>query len=177
MYAGNASGQLLEPFGAANEMPVFAFRKVIVDGIYPIGGGKHLRIRFKKAGLSFYAVYFGMTEEDFPYNVGDIVDVAATCEVNEFNGENRVSVKIRDVRPSSLSQERLFCGNLIYDGYKRGEQIPGEDVPERGDIAVITAISAATAHSAASLTCCSEELPEKTRTAPWIPAKCAFALI
>ena len=132
-----SSLQLLEPFGAANEMPVFAFRKVIVDGIYPIGGGKHLRIRFKKAGLSFYAVYFGMTEEDFPYNVGDIVDVAATCEVNEFNGENRVSVKIRDVRPSSLSQERLFCGNLIYDGYKRGEQIPGEDVPERGDIAVI----------------------------------------
>ena len=132
-----ASLRLLEPFGAANEMPVFAFRKVIVDGIYPIGSGKHLRIRFKKAGLSFYAVYFGMTESEFPYKAGDIVDVAATCEVEEYNGENRISVKIRDVRPSSLSQEKLFSGNLIYDGYKRGEKIPTEDVPERSDIAVI----------------------------------------
>ena len=132
-----ASLKLLEPFGAANEMPVFAFRKVIVDGIYPIGGGKHLRIKFKKAGLSFYAVYFGMTEEEFPYNIGDIVDAAATCELNEFNGETRVSVKIRDIRPSSLSQEKLFCENLLYDGYKRGEDIPPEDIPERSDIAVI----------------------------------------
>lgn len=132
-----ASLKLLEPFGAANEMPVFAFRKVIVDGIYPIGSGKHLRIKFKKAGLSFYAVYFGMTEEEFPYNIGDIVDAAATCELNEFNGETRVSVKIRDIRPSSLSQEKLFCGNLLYDGYKRGEDIPPEDIPERSDIAVI----------------------------------------
>ena len=132
-----SSLQLLEPFGAANEMPVFAFRKVIVDGIYPIGNGRHLRIKFKKAGLSFFAVYFGMTEEEFPYKLEDIVDVAATCEPDEYNGEARVSVKVRDIRPSSLSQEKLFCGNLYYDGYKRGEEIPEDDIPERGDIAVI----------------------------------------
>lgn len=132
-----SSLQILEPFGAANEMPVFAFRKVIVDGIYPIGNGKHLRIKFKKAGLFFYAVYFGITEEEFPYGIGDIVDVAATCEINEYNGETRTSVKIRDIRPSSLSQEKLFCGNLLYDGYKRGEGVPEDDIPERGDIAVI----------------------------------------
>lgn len=132
-----SSLQLLEPFGAANEMPVFAFRKVIVDGIYPIGNGRHLRIKFKKAGLSFFAVYFGMTEEEFPYKPEDIVDVAATCEPDEYNGEARVSVRVRDIRPSSLSQEKLFCGNLYYDGYKRGEEIPEDDIPERGDIAVI----------------------------------------
>ena len=129
--------RLLEPFGASNEMPVFAFRKVMLDGIYPIGNGKHLRLRFKKAGMVFYMVYFGMTEEDFPYNIGEIVDVAATCEVNEYNGEERVSVKIRDIRPSSLSQERLFSGNLSYDGYKRGEPIREEEIPERSDMAEI----------------------------------------
>ena len=129
--------RLLEPFGASNEIPVFAFRKVMLDGIYPIGNGKHLRLRFKKAGMVFYMVYFGMAEEDFPYNIGEIVDVAATCEVNEYNGEERVSVKIRDIRPSSLSQERLFSGNLSYDGYKRGEPIREEEIPERSDMAEI----------------------------------------
>ena len=128
---------LLEPFGASNEMPVFAFRKVMLDGIYPIGNGKHLRLRFKKAGMVFYMVYFGMPEEEFPYNIGEIVDVAATCEVNEYNGEERVSVKIRDIRPSSLSQERLFSGNLSYDGYKRGEPVLEDEIPERNDMAEI----------------------------------------
>ena len=132
-----ASLELMEPFGAENETPVFAFRKVLVDGIYPIGSGKHLRLRFKKAGMNFYAVWFGMTEEEFPYKIGEIVDVAATCELSEYNGEERVSVKIRDVRPSSLSQERLFGGNLIYDGYKRGEPVPEEDIPDRNDLAVV----------------------------------------
>ena len=132
-----ASLELMEPFGAANETPVCAFRKVLVDGIYPIGSGKHLRLRFKKAGMNFYAVWFGMTEEEFPYKIGEIVDVAATCELSEYNGEERVSVKIRDVRPSSLSQEKLFGGNLIYDGYKRGEPVPEEDIPDRNDLAVV----------------------------------------
>lgn len=132
-----SSLRLLEPFGASNETPVFAFRKVIVDGIYPIGNGKHLKIKFKKAGMSFFAVYFGVTEEEFPYNIGEIVDVAAVCEINEYNGEEKVSVRIKDIRPSSLSQEKLFCGNLLYDCYKRGEKIPLEDVPVRNDCALI----------------------------------------
>lgn len=127
--------RILEPFGAANEVPVFAFRKVMLDGIYPIGSGRHLRLRFKKAGMVFYMVYFGMTEVDFPYQVGEIVDVAATCEVSDFNGEERTTVKIRDIRPSSLSQERLFQGNLIYDGFRRGEPIPEGESPERNDLA------------------------------------------
>ncbi len=132
-----SSLRLMEPFGASNETPIFAFRKVMVDGIYPIGNGKHLRLRLKKAGMIFYAVWFGVGEEEFPYRIGEIVDVAATCEVSEYNGEERVSVKIKDVRPSSLSQEKLFCGNLIYDGYKRGEPVPGEDIPGRNDLAVV----------------------------------------
>lgn len=136
---------LLEPFGASNEVPVFAFRKVMVDGIFPIGNGKHLRIRFKKAGMVFYAVYFGIGPEEFPYAQGEIVDVAATCEVNEFGGEKRISVKIRDVRPSSLSQEKLFNGNLIYDGFKRGEPVPEEDIPERNDLALVYRYIRATA--------------------------------
>lgn len=129
--------ELLEPFGASNEVPVFAFRKVIIESIFAIGNGKHLRIKFKKAGMSFFAVYFGMSEEQFPFFEGDMVDVAATCEISPYNGEDRVSVKIRDIRPSSLSQEKLFSGNLLYDSYKRGEMLPFEEIPERNDFAAV----------------------------------------
>lgn len=128
---------LLEPFGAMNEMPVFAFRKVIIDGVYPIGNGKHIRLKIRKAGITFYAVYFGISAEEFPFEIGETVDIAATCEINEYNGEQRISVKIKDVRPSSLSQEKLFCGNLMYDCYKRGEPVQEENIPERNDIAVL----------------------------------------
>ncbi len=129
--------RMLEPFGCKNEMPLFAFRKVILDGIYSIGNGKHVRLRLKKAGLTFYAVWFGVPQEEFPYRVGETVDIAASCEVGEYNGEARVSVKIRDVRPSSLSQERLFSGNLAYDGFLRGEPVAEEDIPARPDFALV----------------------------------------
>jgi len=128
---------MLEPFGSKNEVPLFAFRKVIIDGIYPVGGGRHVRLKLKKAGITFYAVYFGMAAEDFPYSIGEIVDIAATAEINEYAGEQRVTVKVRDVRPSSLSQERLFNGSLDYDGYRRGEPVPEDSVPGRPDFAVV----------------------------------------
>ncbi len=128
---------LLEPFGSKNEVPLFAFRKVIIDGIYPIGGGKHVRLRLKKAGITFYAVYFGVPAEELPYSMGEIVDIAATAEINEYGGEKRVAVKVRDMRPSSLSQERLFSGSLCYDGYRRGEAVPEDSVPERADFAMV----------------------------------------
>ncbi|HQQ90194.1 MAG TPA: DHHA1 domain-containing protein, partial [Oscillospiraceae bacterium] len=132
-----AALHLLEPFGCKNEMPLFAFRKVIIDGIYAIGNGKHIRLRLKKAGLTFYAVWFGVSQEDFPYKVGETVDIAASCDVGDYNGEARVSVKIRDVRPSSLCQERLFGGNLAYDGFRRGEPVPEEEIPARPDFALV----------------------------------------
>ena len=53
-----SSLKLLEPVGASNEVPVFAFRKVLVDGIYPIGNGKHLRLRFKKSRNGFLCGLF-----------------------------------------------------------------------------------------------------------------------
>lgn len=128
---------LLEPFGCKNETPVFAFRKVIIDGVYPIGNGKHIRIKLKKAGMVFYAVYFGVSAEDFPYSIGEIVDLAATAEINEYNGETKVSIKVRDIRPSSLSQERLFNGMLTYDACKRGEPLSESSIPDRGDFAKV----------------------------------------
>ncbi len=130
---------VLEPFGCKNEPPVFAFRKLRVDGVYPIGENRHIRIKFSKGKSSFYAVWFGMTAERFPYKRGDIVDAVATCDVNAYNGEERVSVKLRDVRLSSVLQDEVIEGRQRYESFRRGESgaVSASDVPDRAALAAV----------------------------------------
>lgn len=132
---------LLEPYGCGNETPVFAFRKTVIEGIYPIGEGKHLRLRMKKGNSCFTAVYFGMTVEKFPYRAGDLVDLAVTCDVHLYNGEEQVSVKVRDLRLSDLHQDRLVASRQRYERYRLGGSMtPGELealCPSREEIGVV----------------------------------------
>ena len=130
---------LLEPFGCGNESPVFAFRKLRIDGIYPIGENRHIRIKFSKGQSSLYAVYFGMRAETFPYKKGDIVDAVAVCDVSQYNGEDRVNVKLRDVRLSTVKQDIMIEGRQRYESFRRGEncEIKMDDVPDRGRLAAI----------------------------------------
>lgn len=130
----------LEPFGAANEQPLFLLQKLWIDGVYPTNDKKHLRIRFSSGGSQFYAVYFRMTEQEFPYKQGDTVDVVATVSIQEYNGKSQLSIKIRDLRPSNLEQERILAENEVYSCYLRDEH-SAPDLPlllaEREDIAVV----------------------------------------
>jgi len=130
---------VLEPFGCRNESPVFAFRKLRIDGVYPIGENRHLRLKFVKGRSTLYAVYFGMRPENFPYEKGDIVDVVASCDVNFYNGEERVNVKIKDVRLSSVKQDEIIEGKQRYESFRRAEnsQVKSSDVPRREQLAVL----------------------------------------
>ncbi len=129
----------LEPFGCGNETPVFYISKCILQGIYPIGEGKHLRLRFCQDNMVFYAIYFGMTQQSLPYSIGDVVDLAVTADAGEWNGEMRVSIKIRDLRLSGMDYESLYHSDQIYERIMRGEQVECHDsiIPSRDDIAVV----------------------------------------
>lgn len=133
---------VLEPFGAKNEQPVFAVLGAKLEAVYPLGSdGGHIRLKLSKNGQSFYALYFGMTQGRFPYAAGDLIDIAANCDVNVYNNEERVSVKLKTVRPSGLSQEPLFYGVQQYDSYRRGESWASTEsgalVPTREDVAAV----------------------------------------
>ncbi|MBQ3048516.1 MAG: single-stranded-DNA-specific exonuclease RecJ [Oscillospiraceae bacterium] len=130
---------ILEPFGCRNESPVFAFRKLKIDGIYPIGDNKHIRIKFIKERSTVYAVYFGMRPESFPYKKGDIVDAVASCDVNFYNGEERVNIKLKDVRLSSVVQDEIIEGRQRYESFRRAEScmIKEADVPKREQLAAV----------------------------------------
>ncbi len=132
---------MLEPFGSGNETPVFVVKNCTLQGIYPIGDGKHLRLRFSGDGVVFYAVYFGMTQQSFPYAAGDAVDLAVTADVGEWNGELRVSVKIRDIHLAGIDYDQIHHSEQLYQQIARRETLEKpvrvQVCPNRDEIAVV----------------------------------------
>lgn len=115
--------ETLEPFGAGNPQPLFGIFGVRLSGIHPVGEGKHLRLSFSKANTQFTAMKFGSTLNDFPYREGDIVDLAVRIEKNEFRGEVKAGVQIRDIRFSGVEEDKLFKSMGLYEKYKRNETL------------------------------------------------------
>ena len=133
--------EYLEPLGEAMRAPLFLFDGIVLEGIYPTADKKHLRIKGCKDDVSFYAVYFRMSERDFPYRAGDVVDIVAGISAGEYNGKAQVSVKIRDLRLHNAPQEELFDGKGRYDRYRRKEweaaDAPEEMIPGREECAAV----------------------------------------
>lgn len=115
--------EALEPFGAGNAQPIFGIFGVRLAGIKPLGEGKHLRLSFTKGNTQFNAMKFSTTLNEFPFRDGDTVDLAVRIEKNEFRGEVKATVQIRDIRFSGIDEENLFKSNALYEKYKRGEAL------------------------------------------------------
>lgn len=128
----------LEPFGAGNEEPVFALLACRVEGVYSMGEGKHLRLKLSRDGAFFHAVYFGMPAQNFLYAPGDLVDLAVSCGVSVWQGEQRVTIRVRDLRPAGFDQDAMFDGWRDYDRYRRGERLScPASVPNREKVGCI----------------------------------------
>ncbi|MBC8569817.1 single-stranded-DNA-specific exonuclease RecJ [Zongyangia hominis] len=133
--------EVLEPYGAGNPSPLFGVQGVKVDKVYPLSEGKHCKIRLTKGEEAFYALYFGMSPDRLEYAAGDMVDVAVSCEISSYRGVEQLSVKIRDIRPSGVREERLFATRTLYDDYRRGKELTAEEraklAPTREEIAYV----------------------------------------
>ena len=66
---------------------------------------------------------FSTTLDDFPYRDGDMVDLAVRIEKNEFRGEIKPSVQIRDIRFSGVDEDNLFKSIKLYEKYRRREKL------------------------------------------------------
>ncbi len=131
----------LEPFGCGNEAPLMMLPNCKIEAIYPLSEDRHIRLRLNSGGKVFQAVYFGMSSTRFPYVPGDTIDLAASLDINEYNGESSVSIKIKNVRPSGVPQDRLVVGRQYYEKIRRcepvTEKIRDYITPDRDDVAVI----------------------------------------
>lgn len=91
-----------EPFGYDNPRPVFATYGAKITDIKTVGLGKHLKFKVvdpeqsrRIAGLD--AIAFGMGELSAMLSEGQSIDLAYNLELNFFNGNENLQLKIKDI--------------------------------------------------------------------------------
>lgn len=96
--------KLLEPTGHHNSPAAFMARNVRVTDCRTVGADdKHLKLKFARAGHSpMDAIGFGLGE--WAYNMSDVMDVAFHLEMNEWNGQRNMQMRMLDIRPAESQQ-------------------------------------------------------------------------
>ena len=106
--------EFLEPYGAGNPTPVFGLFGMEIQSVRPVGNG-HIRLLLSRDGTRIDAVKFGVSVDEFPYAVGDRVDLAVVIEKNEYMGTIRPSIQIKDIRFAGTDDEALFENLIKYE--------------------------------------------------------------
>ncbi len=130
----------LEPYGTENPKPVFGLFGMELKGTYSIGNGKHIRIIAEKNNRTIAMVYFGVRKEDFPFKEGDILDFAVTLELKEYQGEEQISVFVKDVRLNGINDDEEISQILLYESFVK-DSLDEEDAKllcfDRNELAVV----------------------------------------
>jgi len=112
----------LEPFGFGNPTPLFGIYGVTLTRITPIGNNKHLKLLFTKGDNTFQALLFGTSENNFCFNLGDLLDLAVTVETNVYNGNHSVSVQIKGIRVNGTDDDKVFYDLGNYNNFMSGKK-------------------------------------------------------
>lgn len=89
----------LEPFGEANEQPVFSAMGLKVLSAAAMGAdGKHLRMRLTDGKNTFSAVGFGMSEYLDVISEGNIVSIAFSMNINTYQGSENLQLILKDIK-------------------------------------------------------------------------------
>lgn len=88
----------LEPFGMKNPAPVFLSKNLEIKNLKYVGKeSKHLKIDFGFGSKSIGGILFNY-DKKLNLKIGDSVDVVYSIELNEWNGNKKIELKIRDCR-------------------------------------------------------------------------------
>ena len=122
-----SSMSMLEPFGAGNPQLCFGLFGVRIDEMSSVSDGKHIRMVVSKNGARTGVVFFGMPEKRFPFEKGDTVDLAVNLDRNIYNGETRVSVIVRGIRPALTNEEKVLSSISLYERFMRKEKLTAQE--------------------------------------------------
>ena len=118
-----SSLQVLEPYGAENPQPLFGLYNMEITAIQPVGAGKHLRITVKRKNSMVTVIMFSVTLEEFPYKVGDTVDLAVKLSENEFQGKVQVSIQAKAIKLSGVDDDEAIASIHTYEDFCAEESI------------------------------------------------------
>lgn len=131
----------LEPFGAGNPVPVIGLYHMTLKSIVPLSNNKHLRLIFERNGTNISAMKFFTSCEEFPYESGDILDLAVSLSINEYNGNRSVTIKILGIKASDDNTEYQLESLRLFENYCAGNSLSREQarkiLPSRDDFAVL----------------------------------------
>ena len=128
----------LEPTGNGCPKPVLMMKKLTVERIQMVGGGKHMRLRLRSGRAVINAIYFSASPETASIRQGDLVDVAFNPQINEFRGERSVQMNILDIRPSCCAE--AGCDTSGYQALRQNRltaEIAAELLPDRSTLAMV----------------------------------------
>jgi single-stranded-DNA-specific exonuclease len=91
--------QTLRPFGEGNPEPLLLSRKVRVERQRLVGDGTHLKLTLSDRGVWWDGIAFRQGE--WAGRLPEWVDVVYHLRENEWNGEVRLQLEIRDLRPAT----------------------------------------------------------------------------
>ena len=121
-----SSISILEPFGAENPQPLFGLFGMKITGIQPVGSNKHIRLTVNKNGVSLPVMLFSVAPEDFPFCVSDVVDLAIRLSQNEYMGETKVSIQVKDIKLSAMNDDEVQKSLMLYESFRRGDALTEE---------------------------------------------------
>lgn len=133
----------IEPCGASNPSPIFGLYNMTVIATKEIGNGNHMRITLSRGQgqVPVYAVYFNHNFQSCSYRNGDIVDVAVSLDRNIYNGQENLSVIIKDIKYSQSNNEELIDSERIFDKFAKRYKLTKNEVmsilPTRNDFAYV----------------------------------------
>ena len=132
---------VLQPYGAGNPTPLFGFYNMVLTNIIPLTNNKHLRLVLSRGGVTLSAMLFFTSTHEFPYEKGALLDIAATLELNEYNGSKSVSVVIKDIKVHDDDPRRILASGRIFEAFCRGSMLSRTQLlsilPERDDFALL----------------------------------------
>ncbi len=127
---------MLEPFGAGNPCPVFCLRGAEAVSCAGVGGGKHLKLRVRRDGHIFDAIFFSASAERAGVSAGDAVDLLFTPQLNEYRGRRDLQLLLRDLRPAG---DPAQAERDLFDRLCAGVPLTAREaamlLPEREDFA------------------------------------------
>lgn len=129
---------LLEPFGSGNPKPVFQLQGAVVAACVDVGGGRHLKLKVRRDGMIFDAIFFSANCASAQVAAGDRVDLAFTLQNNEYRGRRELQLQLCDLRHAPT---RAQLEQAAFDKLCAGAPLTPREaamiLPERDDFAYL----------------------------------------
>ncbi|MEK7112130.1 MAG: DHHA1 domain-containing protein, partial [Patescibacteria group bacterium] len=90
-----------EPTGLGNPAPTFAVRGVLISEARVVGrDGRHLKLKLEEGGRALDGIAFGLAGIYPGLSPETKIDIAFNLEEDTYNGNSKLQLKIKDIRPS-----------------------------------------------------------------------------